>query len=323
MRGIVTTLVREAMEEFEENRRRTVEMVEQVNALSGQFDARVTQATTQIGGEVQARDAQRREHVDTSARQNNDALATMQQKIVENLELLKSEIGVFVSAEQARLSEDMNSKAHTLYLQAQQAGSSQGGKGDGGPVHSRERNIYDVRDYKIADLEKGASMASFKKWKHDLELYIETIGASWSGVTSLLRHCRLHEDGTFDETAIPAVIKIATDIEKRAPLLDPFLFKFNEKADALYKLVMPRLPVDLATEIRQTGGESNGFELFRKLTQKLEPARSENAFHPANEIRGLAGAGACKNLANREVRQVPQFEDEGVLVQDRPRFPRR
>ena len=76
-------------------------------------------------------------------------------------------------------------------------------------------------------------MASCKKWKHDLELYIETIGASWSGVTSFFRHCRLHEDGTFDEAAVPAVMKLATEIEKRAPPLDPFLFKFNEKADAL------------------------------------------------------------------------------------------
>ena len=115
-------------------------------------------------------------------------------------------------------------------------------------------------------------------------------------MTSLLRHCRLHGEGAFDEKALPAVIKLATDIEKRSPALDHFLFKFEEKADVLYKLVMPRLPPGLATEFRQTGGESNGFELFRQLTQKLEPARSENAFHLANEIRGLGGVGSRKNF---------------------------
>ena len=135
-----------------------------------------------------------------------------------------------------------------------------------------------------------------KTWKHDLELYIETIGASWSGVTSLLRHCRLHDESVFDEKAIPAIIKLATAIEKRPPALDSFLFRFDEKGDALHKLVMLTLPVDLATEFRQTGGESNGFELFRKLTQKLEPARSDNSFHLANEIRGSGGVGACKNF---------------------------
>ena len=36
-----------------------------------------------------------------------------------------------------------------------------------------ERNIHDVRDYKIADLEMGASTASFEKWKHDLELFVD------------------------------------------------------------------------------------------------------------------------------------------------------
>ena len=85
------------------------------------------------------------------------------------------------------------------------------------------------------------------------------------------------------------------------------MFKSEEKADALYKLVMPRLPVDLATEFRQTGGATNGFELFRKLVNKLDPARSDNAFHLANEIRGLGGVGACKNF-DQTVRFVQFFE---------------
>ena len=204
-----------------------------------------------------------------------------------------------LTAEMRRIAAHNESKAQLHYQQALQAGSGAGGGAGtgGGPAHSRDRNIYDVRDYKIADLGKSASTASFKKWKHDLELYIETIGASWSGVTGLLRHCRLHVEGAFDEKALPAVIKLATDIEKRPPALDHFLFKFEEKADALYKLVMPRLAVDLATEFRQIGGESNGFELFRKLTQKLEPARSENAFHLANEIRGVGGIGLARILS--------------------------
>ena len=79
------------------------------------------------------------------------------------------------------------------------------------------------------------------------------MGASWSdedgvfnedGVTSLLRHCRLYEDGVFNEDAMGAVIALATTIEKRDPQIDKFLLHFGEKADALYKLVMPRLPVD-------------------------------------------------------------------------------
>ena len=146
------------------------------------------------------------------------------------MESLKVEIGSFVSTEQAKLSEDLRGKAQLIYQQALQAGSETGGgKRSAVSARSRKRNIYDVRDYIIADLEKGASTACFKKWKHDLELYIETIGASWSGVTSLLRHCRLYEDGTIDEKAVPAVFEIATDIEKRLSPLGQFLFRFENK----------------------------------------------------------------------------------------------
>ena len=102
----------------------------------------------------------------------------------------------------------------------------------------RGRNIYDVREYKIADSEKGASTASFKKWKHELELFVETIGPSWAGVTSLLGHCRLYQDGEVDSGALDAVAALATNVEKREPAINQFLFKFDEKADALYKVVM-------------------------------------------------------------------------------------
>ena len=133
MRRTVSTLVRQAMEEFDENRRRLVEMVEQVNTLSGQFEARVTQASSQIGSEVQARDAQLREHIDSSARQSNEARATMHQKMAENFEILKKQIGEFVAMEQTKLTVEMHrivadneSKAQLLYQQALQAGSAAG-----------------------------------------------------------------------------------------------------------------------------------------------------------------------------------------------------
>ena len=77
------------------------------------------------------------------------------------------------------------------------------------------------------------------------------------------------------------------------------------------------LPVDLATEFRQTGGESNGFELFRRLTQKFEPARSENAFHFANGIRGLAGDGACKNF--EQAVSFVKFLDSKILDYTTPK----
>ena len=110
------------------------------------------------------------------------------------------------------------------------------------------------------------------------------------GVTALLRTSRIFiEDFTSD--SLKEVEKLRKKTEPSAPDLDPS-FNFHKKADALYKLLTPKLPVGLATEFRQVG-TPNGFELFRKLTQKLDPPRSDCAFHLANELRGLGGTTTC------------------------------
>ena len=83
--------------------------------------------------------------------------------------------------------------------------------------------------------------------------------------------------------------------EPLAPDME-FGIDFLGKADALYKLLMPRLPTALGTKLRQVG-VTNGFELFRKLIQKMDPPRADSAFHLANEIRGLGGVSVCKDFA--------------------------
>ena len=111
-----------------------------------------------------------------------------------------------------------------------------------------------------------------------------------------MRHCRLYDAGEFDESALEKIGTYAAKVEGKLPAINMFLFKFHEKTDALYKLVLPRLPVDLATEFRQTGGTTNGFDLFWKLAQKLDAARSDNALNLWIEIPGLGGVSVRKNF---------------------------
>ena len=74
---------------------------------------------------------------------------------------------------------NLDSEARKFYQQAlyeaRQAGPQSGGdehdgKGAGGP---RERSLYDPREYKIADFHTEPSLAAFKKWRHDLEIFLE------------------------------------------------------------------------------------------------------------------------------------------------------
>ena len=295
------------------------ELHDRTSTMADGFDARVVSAQSVI----QSRDDQLRQHMDAASIVRDEQFALLSAQLSKDINESEAKLASSLDTSVARLNElaqrsiavtnrALEAKSVELYEQmkfqlAQDGhGSSDGGKG-GSSSGPRERNIYDVRDYKIADLEKGASTAAFKKWKHDLELFVETIGPSWSGVTSLLRHCRLYDDGEFTADSLADIAALATKVEKREPAINAYLFKFDEKADALYKLVMPCLPVDLANEFRQTGGVTNGFELFRKLVNKLDPARSDNAFHLATEIRGLGGVGACKNF-DQTVRFVQFFE---------------
>ena len=153
--------------------------------------------------------------------------------------------------------------------------------------------LLDARDYKIPELHADASMAVFKKWKHDLELFIRTIGPSCKGVPSILRASHFL-NVEFTESVVAEMRGLKTKHEPNAP--DPeYSFDFLGKADALYKLLMPRLSTALATELRQVGA-TNGFELFRKLIRKLDPLRADSTFHLANGIRGLGGVSVCKDF---------------------------
>ena len=143
--------------------------------------------------------------------------------------------------------------------------SADGGEAAFGNGASHERVLFDARDYKIPELVSDPSLAVFKTWNPDVELFIETIGASWKGVPSILRASRFL-NAEFIEGAVPEMRTLKTKHEPESPDLD-YGFDLFGKSDALYKLLMPRLPTSLGTELRQVG-VTNGFELFRKLIQK-------------------------------------------------------
>ena len=83
---------------------------------------------------------------------------------------------------------------------------------------------------------------------------------SWKGVTAVMRTSRIYTEDFTNEN-LKEVEALRKKTEPDAPDLD-YAFNFHEKADALFKLLMPKLSVGLATELRQVG-TPNGFELFR------------------------------------------------------------
>ena len=63
------------------------------------------------------------------------------------------------------------------------------------------------------------------------------------------------------------VIERAAKANKGQPPVDP-LFDFVTKAATLYRMLVPKLNLDLSTEFRNSAPDS-GFELWRLLNRKL------------------------------------------------------
>ena len=179
MRETVGRLVTEQVSEFQALRISLVGLVDKMTEMSSVFDQRTTAAQTQISdrqvavmGELQARDETLRNFLDSSSVAHNEKFDLLTAQLVERIATSEADIARNLDSAVGRLNEiaassvqETNRKSVELYeqmkfqIERDGHGPSEGGKGcfSAGP---RERNIYDVRDYKIADLEKGASTAS-------------------------------------------------------------------------------------------------------------------------------------------------------------------
>ena len=90
-------------------------------------------------------------------------------------------------------------------------GASFGGRGRG----LRDRNVYDLRNYKIADLTKEPPLAAFKKRRHDVDLFIAIVGSSWNCVSSRLRCSGIVEEESTQGSS-SKVLDIANKIEGKS-----------------------------------------------------------------------------------------------------------
>ena len=62
------------------------------------------------------------------------------------------------------------------------AGGFTGANFHGVPSAERVRNVFNPRDYKLEALPATLSFGAWKKWKYELEIYLDTIRPSWRGV---------------------------------------------------------------------------------------------------------------------------------------------
>ena len=149
--------------------------------------------------------------------------------------------------------------------------------------------MFDPRDYKIEALPNSISLGVWKKWRHEVEIYIDTIRPTWNGVKLILQQARhsptalQSTDSLTFEEAFRLTVGRARAANNGVGPIDA-LFDYPAKASVLYRMLVPKLNLDLSTEFRNSSPD-NGFELWRLLNRKLDPPRADWAFHWTNKLR--------------------------------------
>ena len=153
------------------------------------------------------------------------------------------------------------------------------------PFQERDRAVFDPRDDKIETIHTQMSLGVWKKWRHEVEIYVDAIGPSWRGIKLVMQQAR-HSAVPIAPT-VPGIDPLWQDAKKANGNVDPFdpsAVDYATKAVTVYRLLVPKLNFDLSVEFRNSAPD-NGFELWRLLQRKLDPPRADVEFHLVNDIR--------------------------------------
>ena len=149
--------------------------------------------------------------------------------------------------------------------------------------------MFDSRDYKIEAFPNSISLGVWKKWRPEVEIYVDTIGPTWKGVKLILQQARHSPTAlqTIDRQTLKEAFRLRVGRARAANNgVEPVeeLFDYSAKASVPYRMLVPKLNLDLSTEFRNSSRD-NGFELWRLLNRKLDPPRADWAFHWTNDLQ--------------------------------------
>ena len=129
------------------------------------------------------------------------------------------------------------------------------------PSLERDRQVFDPRDNKIEPFPSQLSLADWKKWRHEVKIYIDTIGPSWRCVKLVLQQTRHSETPLVEsQTSMAVTVGRAINAAGAVTLFYPVISDYAGKAATLCRMLVPKLNIRLATEFRSSAPD-NGFEL--------------------------------------------------------------
>ena len=113
---------------------------------------------------------------------------------VSNMDALEEKLRLYADGVEANLNaikeEVGRTQAEVVRTQTGIRQLIESARSEGGsvlrPSQERDRQVFDPRDYKIESLPSSISLGAWKKWRHEVAIYVDTIGPTWKGVKLLL-----------------------------------------------------------------------------------------------------------------------------------------
>ena len=193
----------------------------------------------------------------------------VQQQIADgrqNVDVLIAASSAEFAGIKTRINADMQ---QYLASSSSQQGQAAGG-GGGGP-----RSILDPRDFKVEKLEKTPTLEVFKKWRHDLCLFLNS-HPKWSNAGLYLDKARRWpKEIPFDEHD-NIIDALGTDKFGQS-VINKGDWIYQKHSPELYQLLCARVNLDLSTRFSQEG-TTNGFEMWRMINREIDPAKKDADF---------------------------------------------
>ena len=168
---------------------------EQIAQQVGNLRADVQAAVTTVDEKIAEMEAMFKAQTLESTASHDDADLKLVQHVA-NMDALEEKLRQYANGVEDNLNaikEDVGrTQAEVVRTQSGirqliESGRSEGGSVLQRPSQERDRQVFDPRDYKIESLPSSISLGVWKKWRHEVEIYVDTIGPSWKGVKLLLQ----------------------------------------------------------------------------------------------------------------------------------------
>ena len=320
---------RASLQALEQARLAQMQEIAKVQTSAAESNARLEQIKTEVGAYVVGK----QEEIKTQADEKQGVVQKMFENGEKNIQGMQQKYNGEMKELEDKVKFSLNELQRSLResLVSAAGDRSKGGFNSDG---TRQSQLIDTKSMHLATLPEEITVGEFKAWRKKLDLHLENF-VEFKGFKQLLARVRnydldpnemdpttkdeLNKNGK-PETGIQIhmvcsfaelVRKEELDTTKRN-LFENFAAEVHQRADELYRFlhaILSKKMIMHASRIK----DLNGFELYRLVSQKMDPCNRHTTGLMLREVRAMQGDRA-KNIKEtvKIIQKLEVWRDEYV-----------